>query len=153
MLTIKEIIRQLADDGSEVYGKVCKVTEVNGMVCNCSPIDEDADIIDVRLVADESTEFFVLVPAVDSYVVVQFLSKETAYISMVSKVTEVKYKIGESYYSVTDDGFLLQKGNDTLKQILTLIIQSQQQIMVMYGNNPDYAKLTQAQNKTNNLLR
>lgn len=153
MLTIKEIVKQLASDGGEYYGKVCKVKSVNGLVCDCEPVDGDADILDVRLIADESDEFFVLVPAVDSIVVVEFITKEAAYISMVSKISEIKFKIGETYYSATDEGFLIKKNADTLKQILTLIIEAVQVVLVLQGNNPDYVKLTQALTKVNNLLR
>jgi hypothetical protein len=153
LLTIKEIVTQLASDGGEYYGKVCLVKSVDGLVCDCEPVDGDADILDVRLIADDSEEFFVLVPAVGSIVIVEFLTKEASYVSMVSKVSEVKYKIGTAYYSTTEAGFLIQKGNDTMKQALVLIIEAVQQIVVMYGNNPDYLKLTQAMTKINNLLR
>lgn len=153
MLTIREIITQLANDGGEYYSKVCRVKSINGLVCDCTPVDGDADILDVRLIADENEEFFVLVPAVDSVVLVSFITKEAAYVSMVSKISEIKYKIGDAYYSVTQDGFLFQKGNDTMKQAMTLIIEAVQQIVVMYGNNPNYAKLTQALTKVNNILR
>jgi hypothetical protein len=153
LLTIKEIIQQLADNGDEIYGRVCTVKSVNGLICDCSPVNGDADILDVRLVADESEERFVLIPAVDSYVCVEFFTREAAYISMVSKVSEVMYKIGEAYYSVTSEGFLLQKGTDTLKQILQNIVEAVQQIVVVEGNNPDYVKLQTALTSINNLLR
>ncbi len=41
---------------------------------------------------------------------------------------------------------------DSLKDILTLILKAVQPILVLYGNNPDYAKLTQALTKINNLF-
>lgn len=50
-------------------------------------------------------------------------------------------------------GLLLKKGSDTLKQALTLIVEAVQQVVVLYGNNPDYAKLAQALVKINNLLK
>ncbi|NNV54523.1 hypothetical protein [Limnovirga soli] len=153
MLTLKEIIQTLAHNGDEVYGAICTVKSITGMQCDCSPINGAADILDVRLVADESEEKFVLVPAVGSIVIVEFLTREAAYISMVSKVSEVLYKIGDVFYSATSEGFLLAKGDDTLKKILTKIIESQKQITVLYGNNPDYVKLTEAQTEVNNLLR
>ena len=51
-----------------------------------------------------------------------------------------------------DSTFGLSKGSDTLKDALTLLIEAVQQIMVIYGNNPDFSKLSQAQTKVNNLL-
>lgn len=66
--------------------------------------------------------------------------------------TEIKSIVGTSEFTI-DDGFLMQKGSDTLKQILTLIVEAVQPIVVIYGNNPVYAKLTQALTKINNLLK
>lgn len=156
MLTIKEIVQQLSNDGEWFENdrvKVCKVVSVDGFSCVVDPIDGDTRIEDVRLIADETDEFFVLIPKVESIVVVSFLTQNSAYVSMVSEVIEVKYKIGTALYSMTEAGFLLQKGNDTLKQAIILVIEAVQQIVVMQGNNPNYAKLTQALNKINNLLR
>jgi hypothetical protein len=151
--TLKELIQQLAHNGDEKYSIVGKVKSVDGLVCDVEPINGDADILDVRLVADETEKLFVLIPKVDSIVVVSFITKEVAFISMVSEVSEVKYKIGTSFYSVTSDGHLIQRGDDTLKQVIQLVIEAVQQIVVLQGNNPDQVKLTQALNKLNNLLR
>jgi hypothetical protein len=153
LLTIKEIIQQLALDGLQLNGIVCKVTAVNELKADCEPLNGDAPLLNVRLVADESTNKYVLIPAVGSCVIVQLISNEDAYISMFSEVTEVLLRIGNVYFNADSTGFLLQKQNDTLKQILTLIVQAIQPIVVVYGNNPDYVKLTTALNKINNLLR
>jgi hypothetical protein len=72
---------------------------------------------------------------------------------MVSEVSEIKYKIGTVQVNVNDTGFLLQKGTDTLNQILTLIIEAIEPIIVLEGRNPDRVKLAQAKTKKNNLLR
>ncbi|MBS1641541.1 MAG: hypothetical protein JSR11_03600 [Bacteroidetes bacterium] len=153
-MTIQEALRQLLNiDNLELHGIICKVTNVDGLTCECEPINGNAPIADVRLIADETESKYVLVPKVESIVVIQLINDNAGYVSMVSEVSEVLYKINDVYYSANSDGFLLKKGEDTLKQIITLIIQSVQQIVVLYGNNPDYEKLLQALNKTNNLLR
>lgn len=158
MLTIKELIKQLAGTGgqkstSQGYIKICFVISVDGLSCDCRPVNGDADIDDVRLVANEKEEFFVLIPKAGSIVIVESTTQGVSYVSMVSEISEVKYKIGDSFYSVTQAGHLVQKGDDTLKQVLTMIVEAVQQIVVMYGNNPDYVKLTEAMTKINNLLR
>lgn len=75
--------------------------------------------------------------------------------------TEIKYDktaheltatFGTVVYKWNRNGFLQQKGSDTLKQILVLITEAVQQVVVLYGNNPDYTKLTQALTKINNIL-
>jgi hypothetical protein len=153
MLTVKEILKDLGKNKDEVHGVVCTVKSVNGMKCECLPVNGNAPIKDVRLVADDSTKKYVLVPKVGSMVVVEFLNNAAGYVAMVSEITEVLIKIGTVYYSMNDEGFLLKKGSDTLKDILKLIVEAMQVIVVMQGNNPDYGKLTQAMLKINNLLR
>lgn len=150
---IKELLQQLVENGDEEHGIVCKVTAVNGMNCECEPVNGNAPILDVRIVAEDTASKFVLIPKVGSMVIVEFLNNAAGYVSMVSEVSEVKYKIGTVEYSVDDTGFLLKKANDSLKEIFQFIIESQQQIMVLYGNNPDFAKLAQALIKLINLIR
>lgn len=157
-MTIKDAIRKLVEGerdagfgGSESV--VCEVLEVNGMNCVCAPVNGAAEIQDVRLVADDTKDGFVLVPEVGSFVVVQMLNGTAGYLAMVSKITEVYYKVGTAQYNLNEVGHLVTKGEDTLKEALTLIVQAVQQIVVLQGNNPDYMKLTKALEKINNILR
>jgi phage baseplate assembly protein gpV len=50
------------------------------------------------------------------------------------------------------DKYKLMKGSDTLKQILTLIVEAVQATVVLQGNNPDAAKLSQALGKINAIM-
>jgi len=151
--TIKQLIQQLAESGDKLTSLVCRVKSVDGYTCDVEPINGDADILAVRLVADEKDDFFVLVPKVDSLVIVSFLNETAAYVSMFSEVSEIKYKIGTAQYSVKESGFMMKKGADTIKDVIRLIIEGVQQILVVQGNNPDYAKLTQALTKLNNIMQ
>jgi hypothetical protein len=153
MSNIKDLVRQLMNEGTEERGIVCKATKVNGMNCECEPINGNAPLLDVRLVADDSANKFVLIPKVDSIVIVEFLNEAAGYVSMVSEVSEVRYKIGDTWFSANVDGFEIKKGADSVKEIIQLIIESQQNIMVLYGNNPDFVKLGQALTKLNNVFR
>lgn len=75
--------------------------------------------------------------------------------------TIIEYDKNESKYSqivkessfLQDGKFTISVDNNSLKDALTLIIQAVQQIMVMQGNNPDYAKLSQALTKVNNIFK
>lgn len=153
MSTIKEIIQKLAKGGGESNSMVCLVKKVDGLSCDVEPINGDADILDVRLVADEKEDVFVLLPKIGSMVIVTFLTETAAFVSMISEVSEVKYKIGTSFYSVTESGFLIKRGNDNVKDVIKLIIEAVQQILVVQGNNPNYEKLTQALTKLNNIMQ
>jgi phage baseplate assembly protein V len=75
--------------------------------------------------------------------------------------TLIEYDKNASKYSQTiktssflqDGQFTINVGDDSLKDALTLIIQAVQQIVVMYGNNPDYTKLSEALTKVNNIFK
>mgnify|MGYP006921408547 CR=1 FL=1 len=96
----------------------------------------------------------ICVPAVNSKVLVGKINNGDDYaVVSFSAISEIKTVIGTVEYGADATGFVFKKGNDTLKQILQLIIESVQQVMVLYGNNPDYAKLATALTKLNNLLK
>ncbi|MDP1812332.1 MAG: hypothetical protein Q8K66_13100 [Sediminibacterium sp.] len=150
---IKELIQKLAEDGSEKYSLVCKVIKVEGMNCEVEPINGDSPILDVRLVADESANKYVLIPKVGSYVVVAFLTKEAAYVSMVSEVSEVLWKVGNNSFSTNENGLLITNGADSLKDAIVLLIEAVEEIIVLQGRNPDRQKLINAKTKVNKIFR
>jgi len=84
-------IRDLSKSNNNSYSIVCTVKSVDltKNTCYCSPINGDADLVGVRLIADNQTGFL-LIPEVDSIVVVSFLSDSSAFVSMVSKVSEIQ---------------------------------------------------------------
>jgi hypothetical protein len=151
-MTIKEIIQQIIDDGNEEHGIVCKVTAVNGMICECEPINGNAPILDVRLVANDSENKFLMVPKLESLVVVEFFNSTAGYVSLVSEIAELYCKIGEAWMKLDADGVTIKKGDDSLKDILKNIVDATKQIFVMYGNNPDFGKLADAMSSINNLF-
>lgn len=149
---MQELLRKLVNNGDEVYGQPCTVESINGLLAVCQPINGDAEIHEVRLVADDSTELFILVPAVGSIVIVEFLSKDEAYISMVSKVSEIKLKIGLSLYKASPDGFEFSKGNDTLWEAFKLLYESLEVAFIAQGKNIDRIKLAASKAKIKNIL-
>jgi acetoacetate decarboxylase len=74
---------------SEMYSKICKVTEVNGNTCSVEPLDESAPINNVRLIAGDSTTGVICVPKTGSVVVVTFMSESSAFVSMFSEIETV----------------------------------------------------------------
>jgi hypothetical protein len=56
--------------------------------CTCTPINGDAEFLDVLLNAD-ADKGFTLIPANNSIVIVQQTSQANAYVSMVSKVDQI----------------------------------------------------------------
>lgn len=112
-MTIQEAIRQMARGGMEVYCKVCEVTGVNeqARTINCTPIDDGAELLDVNLQANqESTEGFVLFPAVGSYVVVGFLSEAVAVVLLCDKIDKAVIRTGDMSLQVSEEGIILNEG-------------------------------------------
>jgi hypothetical protein len=96
----------------------------------------------------------VIVPEDDSFVLIGKIANSEEYVVVsVDEVKEIKWKIGTVELNVDEDGVVMKKGADSLKEILTNIIQACQVIVVAQGNNPDYTKLATALTKTNNLLQ
>ena len=92
MLTIREAIQQIVKDNEEIYSLIATVTEVdeNKRTIDAKPIDGSAEIFDVRLQAAESgATGFVQIPENGSEVVITFLSKDTAFVSLCTSVTKL----------------------------------------------------------------
>lgn len=95
-MTIREIILQIIGDKFKtIHGIPCRVTSVDipNLICDCEPINGDADIKDVRLMAGTGNGA-TLIPAVDSIVIVQMISDVSAYVSMFSQLSAIKFLDG-----------------------------------------------------------
>jgi hypothetical protein len=68
------------------------------------------------------------------------------------EIDKYRLVVGDLVFEVGTDQFTVKKGADSLKDALTLIVEAIQQIVVIYGNNPAYDKLTQALTKINNIF-
>lgn len=91
-MTIKEIIEQVSKGDEELYSIVATVDEVDesARTCTCTPINDGAQLFNVTLQAARSASTgFVQIPKVKSHVVVTFLSKDTAFVSLCVEVDKV----------------------------------------------------------------
>lgn len=84
-----DLIRKLGESNEELYSLVCKVAEVNGTAATLAPLNGDANLLDVKLVAGTSETPLLITPVVDSLVIATFLSKDTAFISLYSEIESV----------------------------------------------------------------
>lgn len=97
MSQIDELIRKIARKGEDVlqYTVMCIVTAVNGVTCDCSPINGEADFLNVKLVAEEDATNFILIPVIGSVVGVANItdSENTdTYVCMFSKIDSIKIR-------------------------------------------------------------
>jgi len=124
MSNIAELIKQLAgqnDEFSEIYAVPCTVKSYDGSAktCVCSPSNGDADLIDVRLQADDGNSFYV-VPRVGSAVMVQPINNMTGFIVMFSQVESIQFLDG-SFGGLTKTQELktqLDKTNEVINAIV-----------------------------------
>lgn len=110
--TIKKAIRQMADKDEEVYSIVCNVDSVDTAekTCDCSPIDGKADLLGVRLMAQNQTGFYII-PKVGSVVVVTMINGFTGYVAMFSEVEEIQLN-GDNYDGLVTINELVTKLNN-----------------------------------------
>ncbi|MGN7787423.1 hypothetical protein ACTJIJ_23015 [Niabella sp. 22666] len=151
-MTIAESIRELVGD-MRTYGIPCKVTKVSGKTCEVEPVNGDAPIVDVRLVADDKPSQFYLEPKVGSIVLVQQITDTAAYVSMFSEVEGLYLSTFNGGKFEVDSKFAIANAGSSLKDILMDIIGAVQPIVVLYGSNPDYDKLASALSKTATLFK
>ncbi len=112
-MTVKEMIKQMALTGLELYSKVCVVNEVDeaARTVDCTPIDETAPLLGVNLQANQGSEDGVVaIPAKDSYVVVSFISESIAVVVLAEKVDKIVLKIGETTAELVDGEIKLNGG-------------------------------------------
>lgn len=109
-MSVAQSIRTLSQRADEVYSVVGKVTEVDqaARTCSVEPLNGDAELLDVRLQAEQSSDVGpVAIPAVGSWVVVTFLSKETAYVAQFSQVEKVLCVVDGATVEFTKKGVSL----------------------------------------------
>jgi len=94
-MILKELIQELAGKGDQLYSTICKVVSVdrNERSCEVEPVSGDATIPGCRLQASLDLESgFILIPAVDSFVIVTWLNKNAGYVSLCSEVDEIQLR-------------------------------------------------------------
>lgn len=93
------------------FAKVCTVDSVDmsANTCYCIPINDDADMQEVRLIAQQSNGFL-LIPKVGSVVVVSMLSDSSFFVSMFSDIDEINLN-GKNFDGLVKIGPLVNKVN------------------------------------------
>lgn len=110
----------------ELYSKVCVITDIDTVkrTCTCLPIDDSAELTDVRLQSSESLDFgLCFIPKKGSYVVVSYMNPKTAFISLFSEITTAYLKADYIQFNKgTNEGLinikaLTEKLNKMVKEV------------------------------------
>lgn len=150
------LIKGINDDGmDDVFPAIVKSVDKSSFTCD---IDfQGNEFGNVRLKAtvgeSEDEKGFVVFPAIDSDVLVKKLSSGLLAIFMVSEIESIVWSIGNKTYSVDKDGHRIANGDDSLLDVLKLIIQAVNETIVFQGRSPNYAKLQQALTMAETILK
>lgn len=165
---IRDLIKKISEQDGEMYSLVCKVKSINddARTCVCSPLNGDADLLDVRLQASQSeNEGFCIKPVVGSDVVVTFLSKQTAYVALYSDVEEMELVVNSQSFKMNAQGFdvngrfgVFYQGAD-LKSAMSDLIDALTGLQILVTgtagtvNPTSVTQLTLIKNKFNSFLK
>lgn len=140
-----------------------KVGPLQTVLAQVLSVDEDAktcvldndgvELFDVRMrPVLNGKEAVTLYPKVDSWVLAARIENDDDWMVMAcDEVDKVRMKVGDVTLQITDK-ILLKKGDDTVKDMIDKIIDAVLPIVVIIGNNPDYAKLLEAKTMNNNIF-
>ena len=148
-------LKMLSGGVGPLNSLLAQVKSVDESERTCIIIDDDIEIVDVRLSpVINDKESTIIFPKVDSWVLAIRIEDDADwFIIAADEVDKIRFKVGDVVFEQTSEGVLIKNGDNTLKEILKLIIEAVQQIAVIYGSNPDFIKLNQALSKTNSLLK
>lgn len=99
---IADLIRKLSN--GDTLACLAKVISIDDdYTCTVSPVNGDADILEVRIVPDGKTGIK-LTPRIGSIVIVDMLSNNHAYIAMVSEIDEATIKVDDKHLIFSSGG-------------------------------------------------
>jgi len=150
---MKEVFARLFREmlSASAAAEVLSVDRTAG-TCDVRPLDGGAEILDVRLRADDGTDKGTVVyPAVGSAVIVSPIgnSRTAFYVAMFSRVDGVRAEIGNAKMAMDKDGFALEKGADSLKGLLDGLVD---QLLKVYAPK-DVPGITALKTKIENLFK
>lgn len=118
---VKSLV-ELSERNNPIVSVVCTVAEAVNMTdltVRCTPIDGTADIVGVRLMSTPENGFLIL-PKVNSTVIVTFIDKSNAYISMFSTMDSMQLN-GDTYDGLVKVADLVTKLNNLENKVNDLI--------------------------------
>lgn len=157
----EEQIRQLLDERAARVGPsptmLATVKSVDDAEGTCVLWDEETaiDYYDVRLrPVINGKESITIYPKVGSWCLAVRLENTDEWgVVACTEADKWRLKIGEAIIEQDATGLQIKKQSDSLRDALEMIIQATMKIVVVQGQNPDYAKLQQALTKIKNILR
>ena len=92
---LRDALKRNALSGEAFYSLKCTVTAVNGNTCDAQPINEDAELLEVQLIAENSVNGVLLTPKINSVVTVSFLDVDNCFVSQYGELETVEIRGSE----------------------------------------------------------
>lgn len=155
-------VQDIKDQAGAFSGRYGPAVIVQGKVTAVNANDTiDVELLNGRQIPDvllrattKDGSKYVEVPADGSVVMVGSINNSDEYVLLkADEVQSVTAVINGVFYQADADGFLIKKDEDTALQVFNLIIEAVMQVVVLEGNNPDYAKLQEAKTKAQNIFK
>lgn len=151
---IRKAIQKLSrtDKFEPVLGKVLSV-DMGKKTCTVQPLDDQPNILRVRLNANESPEQgLVIVPKQNSFVIVGQTANEQPHVVMFSEVDSTETIINSMECKLNENGLKLSVGSNDLKEGLSDLLTALEQLTVNTPNGVssipvNKAAITAAKNK------
>ena len=106
---LEKIVKGNTKNTYPFFGTVLSV-DVSKKSCTVEPSNGDADILDVKLIADQS-KAILLIPKIGSKVVVSMFDKDNAFIELTSEVDKIEITIDSQKLEIDTNGFVFNTGN------------------------------------------
>lgn len=123
---LQEALKKLTKRGVDTFP--AQVVSVDKNEGSCVVSDGEIEYSDVALSAtvEESGKRFFLFPKVGSYVLVSPIQEDLhrLYVEFFSEIEDFDLKIEGVQFRINQDGFLLKKENETLKNLMSDFIQA-----------------------------
>lgn len=152
---IRDALAQFAGKYGPHQTALYTVTSVSEADNTCEAIDDDGVEFLVRLmpiITDDQSIY--QYPALGKMILAARLEDSGDwFICWAEQWTRMIIKIGRCTLETDGNKWTVKNDDANLKDVFTNIIEAIQVIAVIYGNNPDFAKLAEATTLVNNLLQ
>ena len=120
---LRDALKRNALSGEAFYSLKCTVTAVNGNTCDAQPINEDAELLEVQLIAENSVNGALLTPKINSVVTVSFLDVDNCFVSQYGELETVEIRGSELGGLIIAESLQgeLKKNNDILQALLDIL--------------------------------
>ena len=147
-------LKKLAEQHGPLNTLLVQVLSIDEAAMTCDVIDDDVNIYDVRLrPVLNGNESITIFPKAGTWALIMKIEDDEAWqVISVDEADKVRLTTDTTEIEI-NEGVLIKRGDDTLKQAMVLLIEAVEKIIVLQGTNPDRIKLAQSKAKVNNILK